>query len=165
MLAAVDGEARRQGAEEVYIAVAPDLAKSRMLRRQEGDGTLGVRFAVRASVAYKGAWVRMTRTLARDGTDDLAATGGQFAAATAMLPDTAALAAFPAWLIEGCRALQPLEPFAGSVIAEAIAIPPGAVVTVSVAIDTPGGPVLIGAPVLTGRNGERASLLISPEFA
>ncbi|MGZ5940649.1 MAG: hypothetical protein ACXWLD_11595, partial [Rhizomicrobium sp.] len=140
----VEAEARRRGAEEAYIAIAPDLAHSRLLYRLEGAATLGERFAVRASIAYKGSWIRMTRTLARKASDDITQAGEQFAAATALLPNTDGLAKFKAWLIEGCRATQPLEALAGNQIADPIEIAAGAVVSVQATIDMPSGPVLLG---------------------
>src|SRR5258706_394082 len=60
IVAAVEGEARRLGAEEVYVAAAPDLARDRRLVRIEttplGEPALRARFAGRASAAYKGSW-------------------------------------------------------------------------------------------------------------
>jgi Creatinase/Prolidase N-terminal domain len=62
----VEKHARLGGAEEAYIAVAPDLdAETRMIR-VAGTRPLAGRFAVRASVAYKGSWVRRTKSFARD---------------------------------------------------------------------------------------------------
>jgi hypothetical protein len=166
LVAAIDGDARRHGAEEVYVAVAPDLGKSRTLYRLEGATMLGARFAVRLSLAYKSTWVRMTRTFARDtaAADDVAQATEQFADAISVLPKTDGLARFPSWLIEGCRSTQPLEAFAGKLLTDGIEIVPGAVVSVQATIDMSHGPVLVGAPVLTGRNGERASLLVPPSF-
>jgi len=63
----VEKEARLGGAEEAYIAVAADLDADRRLIRVSGSLPLANRFAVRASVAYKGAWVRRIRSFARDG--------------------------------------------------------------------------------------------------
>ena len=62
----VEKHARLAGAEEAYIAVAPDLATDRRLTRVSKPIQLADRFAVRASIAYKGAWLRRTRTFARD---------------------------------------------------------------------------------------------------
>jgi len=62
----VEKHARLGGAEEAYIAVAPDLdAEARMIR-VAGTLPLAGRFAVRASVAYKGSWVRRTKSFAHD---------------------------------------------------------------------------------------------------
>lgn len=69
---AVEMQARFQGAEEVYVAAAPDLDADRRFVRLSGGRPLGRRFAIRMTVAYKGAWVRRTRTYAREGRDSLA---------------------------------------------------------------------------------------------
>ena len=66
---AVEKSARMEGAEEVYVAIASDLDRSRTFLRISGDRTLGARFAVRATIAYKGNWVRQIRTFSRDARD------------------------------------------------------------------------------------------------
>lgn len=73
LVAAVDGEARRLGAEEVLIAVAPDLDSDIRFQRPEGDKLLGSRWGLRISLAYKGQWIRITRTLCADDADRRAA--------------------------------------------------------------------------------------------
>jgi hypothetical protein len=55
----VEQHARLAGAEEVYIAVAADLEADRRMIRAS---------ALRASIAYKGSWVRRTATFARSQT-------------------------------------------------------------------------------------------------
>lgn len=164
LVGVVEGGARRLGAEEIYVGVAPDLDKSRTLIRLEGSAALGRRFAVRASVAYKGTWVRMARTLARDSAQsaDITAATESFSAAAAQLPDTGALAAFTSWLVEGCRATQPLELLAGSVIDDKLPVTPGTVVSVQATVASTSGPVLVGAPVLVGERREASSLLVQP---
>jgi hypothetical protein len=62
----VEQHARLAGAEEAYIAITADLDADRRLIRLATPTPLGRRFAVRASVAYKGAWARRTRSFARD---------------------------------------------------------------------------------------------------
>jgi hypothetical protein len=62
----VEKRARLQGAEEAYIGVAPNLDSDRRMIRVSVPLPLAERFALRASVAYKGSWVRRTRTFARD---------------------------------------------------------------------------------------------------
>jgi hypothetical protein len=42
-------------------ATAPDLVRNCRLRRIKAEIALGESFALRASVAYKGAWIRLTR--------------------------------------------------------------------------------------------------------
>ena len=148
MLAAAEASARIAGAEEIYLAAAPDLARDTRLRRIEGDATRGTRFAVRASLAYKGTWVRLARTIgcgaaARD------AALGQFATAITGLPSERGFAGCASWLVEGCRLAQPLEPLAGSGIVPAD-LAPGMLVSAQARIEVGGAPVLIGAPVLVG---------------
>jgi hypothetical protein len=70
-LGAVERHARAQGAEEVYLGIAPDLDADRRFIRLSGGRCLGRRFAIRATVAYKGAWIRRTRTYAREDVDKL----------------------------------------------------------------------------------------------
>jgi hypothetical protein len=166
MTAAIDGEARRSGAEECYIALAPDLDSKLTLLRLEGTARLGRSYAVRVSVAYKGTWVRMLRTVSRDpaAAPEIAAANERFAGAVALLPGIEGLRGLRSWLIEGCRATQPLEPLAGAMIQDAITPAPGTIVTVQTTIDTPAGPVLVGGPALIGHAGEAASLLTSPQF-
>jgi hypothetical protein len=67
----VEKHARAQGAEEVYVAIAPDLDADRRFVRLSGDVPLGRRFAIRATVAYKGAWIRRTKTYSRNEEDRL----------------------------------------------------------------------------------------------
>lgn len=68
----VERSARLQGAEEVYVAIAADLDSDRRFVRASGPLPLGRRFALRATVAYKGSWVRRAKTYARDENDRLA---------------------------------------------------------------------------------------------
>jgi len=63
----VEQHARLAGAEEIYVALAPDLVSDRRLNRVSKPAALANRFAVRASLAYKGSWVRRTRTFAPNG--------------------------------------------------------------------------------------------------
>jgi Creatinase/Prolidase N-terminal domain len=65
----VEKYARARGAEEVYIAVAPDLDSGRRFLRLSGAYGLGRRFAIRATIVYKGAWVRRMLSYASEDTD------------------------------------------------------------------------------------------------
>ena len=67
--AAVEKKARLDGAEEIYVAIAADLDQSRTFLRLSGSHALGRRFAVRATVAYKGSWVRRIRTFSQNSQD------------------------------------------------------------------------------------------------
>jgi len=157
IVAAVEGDARSNGAEEVYVAIAPDLARDARFQRIEGEPALGRRFAVRASVAYKGSWVRRVVTVDRDGAVSDGAKA-DFADAIARLPSDRALSQLSSFLVEGCRIAQPLEALMGSRIAAPRPPVAGAVVSVQAAIDLEGRPILLGAPALIGASGEAASI-------
>jgi Xaa-Pro aminopeptidase len=156
MLAAAEAAARRRGAEEIYLAAAPDLAHDRRLRRIEGEVARGAICAVRASVAYKGTWVRMVRTIGCGKAASEVAVA-RFAAAVRGLPGTRDFAGFGSWLVEGCRLAQPLEPLMGSRVAPPHAPPTGMLVSAEGRLDVAGTPVLIGAPALVG-----GDLLVEP---
>ena len=49
-------------------------------------------------------------------------------------------------------------------ISEPLEITPGMIVSVQATVDTPQGPVLIGAPALIGRDGNASALLVDPDF-
>jgi Creatinase/Prolidase N-terminal domain len=66
---AVEVHARLHGAEEVYVAIAPDLDSDRRYLRLSGERPLGRRYAIRATVAYKGSWVRRAQTYSQDSND------------------------------------------------------------------------------------------------
>jgi len=66
IVAAIDGYCRANGAEEIAVVLAPDLAHDSLLRRLEGETTLGERFAVQVSLAYKGCWLRVASSYLRD---------------------------------------------------------------------------------------------------
>ncbi|MBL0422659.1 aminopeptidase P family N-terminal domain-containing protein [Ramlibacter sp. AW1] len=119
LAAAADGSARRAGAEEVLLRVAPDLRRSDALLRLEGERALAATHAVELSVAYKGVWVRLARSFARgDAPPAWAAAQDWFDRAAATPASLRALAegrlAPPAghairWTLEACTGLQPLS--------------------------------------------------------
>ena len=162
MLAAAEASARQQGAEEIYLAAAPDLARDHRLRRIEGEVAAGRSFAVRASVAYKGSWVRLVRTICLDG--GVCEVAVPFTTAISQLPSDRGFAGFSSWLVEGCRTTQPLEPLMGSRVKPAQPPPAGMLVSVQARIDVGGAPVLLGAPALIGDAGKSTSLLVNPTF-
>jgi Xaa-Pro aminopeptidase len=163
-VAAIDHAARLWGAEEIYVAAAPDLDRATHFIRPEGAIAPGRSFALRATVAYKGSWVRMTRSFGI-AAEALAAAQAQFAAAVAQLPNLDGLRAFPSWSIEGCRLAQPLDVFAAPAMTNPRPIPPGALLTVQAVIAVDGAKIPIAAPVLTGAAGFPASLLVAPVFS
>ena len=160
IVAAIEGEARALGAEEIYVAAAPDLARDRRLRRIEGAAAPGKMFALRATVAYKGTWIRLLQTFGDTTCSEEAAA--RLAQAVGGLPSERGFAGCGSWLVEGCRTAQPLAPLMGSRIADADPPPAGALVSVQTCFDIEGRPTLAGAPALLGGRGEAASLLIPP---
>jgi Xaa-Pro aminopeptidase len=162
IIAAVEGEARALGAEEIYVAAAPDLACDRRLVRIEGEAALGQSFALRATVAYKGAWIRLMRTFARGADAAPNDAAARFAAAVAELPSARGFAEFPFWLVEGCRIAQPLAPLMGSRVGEPHLPLSRSLVSVQVGLEIDGRWVLLGAPALLGAPGEATALLVQP---
>jgi Creatinase/Prolidase N-terminal domain len=163
IIATIEREARALGAEEIYVAAAPDLARDHRLVRIEGEVALGESFALRATVAYKGTWIRLVRTFGRDAdavVNDAAVA--RLAAAIAQLPSARGFAEFPFWLVEGCRIAQPLAPLMGSRVAEPHPPSPRSLVSVQAACEINGRWVLVGAPALLGAPGEAAALLVQP---
>ena len=126
---AVEMHARLHGAEEVYVAIASDLDADRRFIRLSGPRPLGRRFAIRATVAYKGSWVRQTRTYASNNNDRTAIARAdtwfeallqgldasrslyeQIGAAVATLPD----AQLVSWIAEASLGTNPLSVIASS---------------------------------------------------
>lgn len=125
----IEEHARLQGAEEVYVAIAPDLDSDRRFIRLSGNRPLGRRFAMRASLAYKGAWIRQTKTYSHDDKDAVpirradtwfkallanidasAALREQIAAGVERLPG----AELAGWMAEGPVGTRPLVTVASS---------------------------------------------------
>jgi Creatinase/Prolidase N-terminal domain len=75
---------RNAGAEECYVAIAPDLRADVRLARTKGRVALGPYFAVRLSVAYNGVWIRRTESFARTGGDEALTDAGRWADALAV---------------------------------------------------------------------------------
>ena len=162
MIAAVESEARQLGAEEIYVAAAPDLERDARFKRIEGEAALGKSFALRATVAYKGAWVRLVRSMCEGAIVQEAAA--RFAQAVATLPSDRGFAGFRSWLVEGCRMAQPLDPLIGSRLGEGHPPLPGALVSVQAALAVDGQTVLLGAPVLIGQSGAASGLIADPLY-
>jgi hypothetical protein len=162
MIAAVERQARRLGAEEIYVAAAPDLARNAGFVRIEGERALGKHFALRATVAYKGTWVRLIRAFSEPAGLNKAAA--QFAEAVALLPSDRGFAKFKGFVVEGCRLAQPLEPLLGSRLEAANPPAPGALVSVQALMRVDDMTMPVGAPALIGANGAAGSLLADPLF-
>jgi hypothetical protein len=162
MIAGAESKARALGAEEIYIAAAPDLERDTRFRRIEGEATLGKTFALRATVAYKGAWIRLVRSVCDAASAREAAA--RFAQAVALLPSDRGFAGFRSWLVEGCRMTQPLDPLIGSRLGQGHPPLPGALVSVQAALAVDSQTVLLGAPALIGQPGAASSLIADPLY-
>lgn len=125
--AAIERHARRAGAEEIYIGIAPDLASDSRMVSPARASALRERFAVRVSVAYKGCWIRRTRTFAKDAGSDaaqfdawLAGLVGSLAPGRPLHEQIAAAvhalngATLKSWMAETCRGSYPLQVVASS---------------------------------------------------
>jgi hypothetical protein len=157
----VEKHARLAGAEEVHVALAPDLAADRRLNRVSKPLPLGERFAVRVSLAYKGSWVRRTRTFAKDGA--VAQADGWFADVVcgfeAGAPIAAQLAArvgglsgatLESWMIEACTGSYPLAVIASSRQNGNDVPIDGSFLVLTVELTLAGAPWIGGAPAIVG---------------
>jgi Creatinase/Prolidase N-terminal domain len=156
----IEKHARLGGAEEAYIAVAPDLAADTRLNRTSRPDPLAGRFAVRASVAYKGCWVRRTRTFAKDGGKADAwfdgvvrslqagrAIGGQLSARVSELPG----ATLKSWIAESCTGSYPLSAIASSRMPGKDAPSHGQFLVLTAELAVDGAPWIGAAPLVVGR--------------
>jgi hypothetical protein len=167
-IAAVEGGARRDGAEDVFVAIAPDLLRDdRFVRAQGEPVALGEAFALRATVAYKGHWVRVARTIVRGQGNhaSVAAAFEELAEAATRLPGTGGFGNASTWLVEATTRSQPLEPMAGSTLNGASRPIAGTVVTISMTVPIGGLPILVAGPALAGTSERAVSLLVAPSFA
>jgi hypothetical protein len=150
----VEQHARLAGAEEVYVALAPDLATDHRLNRISRPARLADRFAVRASLAYKGSWVRRTRTFAKDGAgaDADAWFTGAVRGIEAGTPIATQLAAsvkalsgatLKSLMVESCLGSYPLAPVSDAPI-------DGSYFVLTAELMLKSGPWIASAPVFVG---------------
>lgn len=161
----IEKHIRLAGAEEVYVALAPDLAADRRMNRITRSASLADRFAVRASVAYKGSWIRRTRTYLRNqsivGADAWLKEligGMQVGQSLAEQISTgvAALrgARLESWMAESCIGSYPLSPVASSQALERD-VPAGRFFVLTIALSLAQGPWIGAAPFIAGEPLER----------
>lgn len=159
VIAAVDGSARRAGAEEVLPRIAPDLAQDATLRRMETIQPLGERYAIDCSLAYRGVWVRAIRSFTRGAepaswaaAQDWFDRSLQRMAGTGTAADLAADAPgrLTEWTLEASTATAPLSIVASLGQPATASLPQGslAVFTAQLALDD--GPWLHSAPLRVG---------------
>jgi hypothetical protein len=162
----VEKHARLAGAEEAHIAIAPDLDLDRRLIQISGPVPLSRRFAVRASIAYKGAWVRRTRSFARDpqGAKAMASADawltelGSWRSAgqplgvsisvslKAAVMRSVAYLEVGSWMAESCKGSYPLE-VVDSSRSPSRDVPPGTYLVLSVDLTVDDIPWLGAAPI------------------
>jgi|SRR5690242_1009489 len=158
-LSAIEASARLDGAEEVQPRLAPDLENDAILRRFEGDRPLGARYAVELSVAYKAAWVRVTRCFSRSAPpqswlhaqERMSSWAAGLSEATASAgppPDEAAC-----WSVEACLGSQPFSIISSSEGPVHGTLPAGALACLSLRLELADGPWLGGGPVVIGGRG------------
>jgi hypothetical protein len=162
----VERHARLGGAEEAYIAIAPDVAADRRLVRISKPVPLAERFAVRASIAYKGCWVRRTRTFAKDDASKAAIAradnwldqfmrspeadkplASQIVTHLKGLPG----AELKSWMAESCVGSYPLEAIASSTSPGKETATDGSFLVLSFELTVDGVPWLGAAPGYVGR--------------
>jgi hypothetical protein len=162
LAALVEKHARLAAAEEVTIAVAPDLATNRQLLRVSRPVPLADRFAVRSSVAYKGSWVRRTRTFVRDHSAARAdiwfgETIGALAPGKSLAAQLAAgIGALPgaelkSWLAEASIGSYPLAVIASSRSSDDASLADGSFLVLTVELALAGVPWIGAAPLVVGR--------------
>jgi hypothetical protein len=160
----VEKHARLNGAEEAYIAVAPDLASDPRMIRASPMIPLGQSFAVRASIAYKGHWVRRTRSFATDvrreafrrADEWFARLGGSIAPGKPLAEQIAAQvknlrgATLSSWMAESCIGSYPLQVVASSRAATKDVAQSGDFLVLTIALTIDGTPWLGAAPLIVG---------------
>ena len=158
----VEQHARLAGAEETYIAVAPDFSADRRLNRTSQPTPLADRFAVRASIAYKGCWVRRIRTFAKDaGAEKADAWFGEVVhSLEASKPIAVQLAAkmkelsgatLTGWTAESCTGSYPLSAVASSRAPGKDVPANGQFLVLTVELTLDGAPWIGAAPLIVGQ--------------
>jgi hypothetical protein len=153
----IEQSARLAGAEEAYIAVAPDLAADRRLNRTSQPTPLAARFAARASIAYKGCWVRRVRTFGKDAAktdpwfDGFSIEAGkpiqnQLADQLKKLRG----ATLTSWMAESCIGSYPLSAIASSRAPEKTTLVKGQFVVLTVELIVGGAPWVGARPLIAG---------------
>ncbi|WP_229266861.1 aminopeptidase P family N-terminal domain-containing protein [Leptospira sp. severe_002] len=159
----IEKHARLSGAEEIYVTIAPDLSADTRLIRIFKPAVLADRFAVRASVAYKGSWVRRTRTFAKDGS--AAKADAWFADVVHSLAASKSIASLLAekikmlpgaelkgWMAEGCTGSYPLEVVASSRTPGNDTLANGQHAVLTVELSVAGQPWIGAAPLIVGKS-------------
>lgn len=165
---ALELSVRNAGAEECYVAVAPDLAADTRLARVKGLLPLGPNFAVRLSVAYSGVWIRRTESFSRSGADnaiaEVAARADELAACLDLQEGVARQIesfSWPAgmtlsdWAVEAPFGTRPLQLVTSKIAPEDVPVAYG---VLSLRLQGPSSPLLLARPIgIVGRVEPRQS--------
>ena len=160
----VERHARLEGAEEAYIAIAPDLTSDRRMIRASPAMALAGLFSLRASIAYKGHWVRRTRTLANHSAARpwVSCADQWFAEVIASIePKPLAEqvsagvlqcpgAALVSWIAESCIGSYPLQVIAGSRSPAGACLANNDFLVLTIELLVEGVPWLGAAPAIVG---------------
>lgn len=159
VISVIDGAARLAGAEEVLPRIAPDLGRGTALQRIEGEQALGVRYAVECSMAYKGVWVRVGRSIARGPQPASWAVAQawfdqllQEIGGAHSISDLVACAPGKAmgWTLEASVGVAPLSVIASSSQPTVQQLPKDSIAVFSVQLALDDGPWLCSAPLRLG---------------
>lgn len=171
VLAAIDSVARLDGAEEVHLKVAPDLASDATLQRLESDARLGGQHAISVSLGYKSVWVRTVRCIAAKPPASWLAAQAWLEQAvqklnadniSAGLDATGLAGNLVAWSVEACICGAPLSiiAYGGKTGTHAVRrLSDGALAILTVQADLADGPWHGAATVVLGAGGAKARLL------
>jgi hypothetical protein len=135
----VERAVRLAGAEECYVAVAPDLSTDRRFIRT-GRQELGRTFAVRLSIAYNGVWVRRIETFSAvsEIAARLSSVSAELDQASPAFPANGSISAFSLpngaelidWHLEAPHGTRPLKVVADAQTPLATPVPYGILTTV-----------------------------------
>jgi Xaa-Pro aminopeptidase len=154
--AAIEASARLAGAEEVLLRFAPDLGRGAVLQRMEGDATLGETYAVEVSVAYKGVWIRLARSLSRGPEPSSWALARRWfekaaknmgAVSAGELPDGEP-GKLQLWVLEASLGVHPLSVVAAKDVPPTFTLPQGSHAVFSVQLELDDGYWCAAAPVV-----------------
>jgi creatinase/prolidase-like protein len=163
ILSGIERSARLDGAEEVVVRLAPDLASGTALRRLEGDLPLGARYAVELAIAYKATWTRLARCFSAKTPQswlDAQSWTSDWATRVSSVSAASLLSEVTFWSLEACIGSQPF-----SVVASAVGprgtIPEGTLGCFTIKLALADGPWLSGGPVVVGGR-DPGRLLVDP---
>jgi hypothetical protein len=169
LLGEIERQARLGGAEEIYLAAAADLGSDWRFSRITQATPLATRFAVRATLAYKGAWIRLIRTIDRSpsGWESAGAAATKFHQALSGLRPgheigeslAAGLKGLEDWTAETSTGTQPLQVVSSAKWRPYLEPEPQALLVVTARLLLKQGPWIGAAPVLVGEGKAAARVL------